>query len=379
MLPLRIAFRFLRTSLGQSLLIIFGIGVGIGVVVFVQSVLVSLERNTLNTVIGSASHVTLRAIQNGDPVVYSQAVKDVVAKDTRIKTVVPVDVVSALYTSGTQNAPLTLIGGDLKQIDTIYKLNADLKAGTASLGPGEIMVGTDFARKYGVGPGDTVQIKFPKGGTTTLRISGVFDLGSAAANEGTAFVNQQLNASKLGFSGDKYSQIQMQLVDPFQARAVAESWSGVAAFAGVDVRNWQDDNKQIVAAVASQGYSGYMIETFVLIAVALGIASTLAISAVQKTRQIGILKAMGMGDRPAGLIFFWQAAMLGFVGSLAGMMIGIGLVYLFKLSPVPFTIDVDWATVASAGLIGTAVSLASSLLPIRSTSRLDPIEVIQGA
>ncbi len=378
MLPFRIAFRFLRTSLGQSILIIFGIGVGIGVVIFVQSILVSLEKNTLNTVIGSSSHITLRAIKNGDPVTYSSAIKGVVENDPRIKTVVPVDVVSALYTSGTENAPLTLIGGDLKRLDTIYKLTSNTKEGRTSLAPGEIMVGTNFAQKYGVKPGDTIQVKFPQGGTTTLRVSGVFDLGSAAVNESTAFVNSQLNASKLGFTGDKYSQIQMQLADPFKAKTIADSWGGQAAFAGVDVRNWQDDNKQIVVAVNSQGYSGYMIETFVLIAVALGIASTLAISAVQKTRQIGILKAMGMGDRPAGLIFFWQAAMLGFVGSLAGMVVGIALVYLFKLSPAPFVISVDWGTVASAGIIGTVVSLLSSFIPIRSTSRLDPIEVIQG-
>ena len=171
----------------------------------------------------------------------------------------------------------------------------------------------------------------------------------------------------------------MQLVNPQEARSIAQGWSGQAAFAGVDLRNWQDDNRQIVVAVASQGYSGYMIEGFVLIAVALGIASTLAISAVQKTRQIGILKAMGMGDGPAGLIFFWQAAMLGFGGSLAGMVVGIAIVYLFKLSPVPFTINVDWPTVGLAFVLGVAVSMISSFVPIRSTSSLDPIEVIQGA
>jgi lipoprotein-releasing system permease protein len=379
MLPFRIATRFLRTSPGQSTLIIFGIGVGIGVVIFVQSILVSLQVNTLNTVIGTASHVTLKPIKNGDPVRYTQAIKDTVSKDPRIRTVVPVTIVPAIFTDGTDSAPLNLIGGDLKQLTTIYKLQANTKAGKASLLPGEVMVGVDFARKYGVAPGDDIQVKFSQGGSTTLRVTATYDLGSAAFNENNAFVNMQLPTAKLGFSGDEYSQIQMQLVDPQKARTIAQSWEGLAAFSGVSVRNWQDDNKQIVTAVASQGYSGYMIETFVLIAVALGIASTLAISAVQKTRQIGILKAMGMGDTQSGLIFFWQAAMLGLGGSVAGMLVGIGLVYLFALAPIPFTINVDWPTVASAGIIGLFVSLVSSFVPIRSTAGLDPIEVIQGA
>ena len=379
MLSFRIATRFVRTSPGQSVLIIFGIGVGIGVVIFVQSILVSLQVNTLNTVIGTASHVTLKPIKSGDPVTYTKAIQDTINKDPRIRTVVPVDVIPAIYTNGSETAPLNLIGGDAKQLDTIYKLNTNKKKGSASLAPGEIMVGTNFADKYAVAPGDQIQVKFPQGGVTTLRVSGVYDLGSAQFNESTAFVNQQLTAAKLGYGAGQYSQIQMQLVDPQRARTVADSWGGLAAFAGVSVRNWQDDNKQIVTAVASQGYSGYMIETFVLIAVALGIASTLAISAVQKTRQIGILKAMGMGDRQSGLIFFWQAALLGLGGSIAGMLVGIGLVYLFALAPIPFVINVDWPTVASAGFIGLVVSLVSSFVPIRSISRLDPIEVIQGA
>lgn len=378
MLPFRIAFRFLRTSLGQSLLIIFGIGVGIGVVIFVQSILVSLQKNTLDTVIGTASQITLKPIKNGDPVNYNQAIRDIVTKDPRIRTVVPVSIVPSIYIDGNNTAPLNLIGGDLKQLDSIYRLQSNTKEGKPSLGPGQVMVGTDFSNKYGVGPGDVIQVRFSQGGTTTLRIAGVYDLGSAAFNENNAFVNGQLPANKLGFGQNQYSQVQMQLNNPQQARAIAQSWDGQAAFAGVSVRNWQDDNKQIVTAVASQGYSGYMIEGFVLVAVALGIASTLAISAVQKTRQIGILKAMGMQDAPSGLIFFWQAAMLGAAGSLAGVVVGIGLVYLFKLSPVPFVINIDWPTVGLALVLGIAVSLMSSFVPIRNTSKLDPIEVIQG-
>jgi len=120
-----------------------------------------------------------------------------------------------------------------------------------------------------------------------------------------------------------------------------------------------------------------MIQIFVLVAVALGIASTLAISAVQKTRQIGILKAIGMGDSAAGRIFLWQAALLGAGGTLGGIGLGYGLIWGFSLAPVPFSIRPEPTFIAISAAIGVSVALASSVIPARSTSRLDPIEVIQ--
>ena len=93
-----------------------------------------------------------------------------------------------------------------------------------------------------------------------------------------------------------------------------------------------------------------MIQGFVLVAVALGIASTLAIAAVQKTRQIGILKAMGLADRPSGRIFLWQAAILGVAGSALGVLFSFAILALFRLSPAPFTIEMDPAFVTRLGV-----------------------------
>ena len=115
-----------------------------------------------------------------------------------------------------------------------------------------------------------------------------------------------------------------------------------------------------------------------LVAVALGIASTLAISAVQKTRQIGILKAMGMSDARAGRIFLWQATLLGVGGTSGGIGLGYLLLWAFSFAPVDFAIEPEPGFIAFSAAVGIAVALASSIIPTRSTSRLDPIEVIQG-
>jgi lipoprotein-releasing system permease protein len=94
-------------------------------------------------------------------------------------------------------------------------------------------------------------------------------------------------------------------------------------------------------------------------------------------RQIGILKAMGLADAPAGRVFLWQAAILGAGGSLLGVLLSFLLLGLFRLAPTPFSISMQPSFVAVSALIGIGVALLSSIIPIRRTSKLDPIEVIQ--
>lgn len=381
MLSLRIAARFLRKSPVQTGLIIGGIAVGIAAQIFVGSLITSLQSNLLNQTIGSASHVTIVAQKDGDPVLYSTLVKNTVRSSQLVKTVVPVRTVTGVFTKNTDNVPLSITGGTLTNLDTIYKLTSRTIRGKAGLDDGQIMVGKDFADKYGVLPGDRISINIPKQAPVNLKVSGVIDLGSSAANARTAFTGPGFAQRALGLSSDKYSAVQVQLTDPFQSKALVADWQSHLQTQGLKVNDWQVENKDLLAALASQGSSSYMIQVFVLVAVALGIASTLAISAVQKTRQIGILKALGLSDTAAGSIFLWQASIMGVAGVVGGIALGLFLIAGFTLgtakSAASFPIVPQPSFVAISAGIGLGVALLSSIIPTRRTTRLDPIEVIQ--
>ncbi|HET6498444.1 MAG TPA: FtsX-like permease family protein [Coriobacteriia bacterium] len=377
MLSVRIAARFLRTSPVQSALIVAGIAVGIATQVFVGSLITSLQANLVDTTIGSSPHITVKAREDGEPVVLSERVRSVMIADERVEpgAVAPVRTASALFTDGESSAPLSLTGGRLVDLDRIYDLSGRTQAGTPGLGAGEIIIGVDFARKYGLSPGDSVSLVFAGAGATPARVTAVVDLGSAAANERTAFIDSDLLRRISGWSADEHSAIQAQVREPFDAATVAAEWR--AALPDVLISDWQAENADLLTALQSQSASSYMIQVFVLVAVALGIASTLAISAVQKTRQIGILKAMGLSDRRSGAIFLWQAAILGVGGTAGGVGLGYALIWGFSLVPVPFSIVPEPRFIALSSAIGVLVALLSSVIPTRKTSRLDPIEVIQ--
>lgn len=379
MLSIRIAWRFLRSAPVQSALIAAGIAVGIATQIFVGSLIQSLQASLVDQTIGSAPQVTITAPDDGDPVRYTDRMREVVERDSRVKkgTVAPVRFATSLYSDGSSSAPLNLIGGELGRLNGIYKLVDRTEEGEPSLRSSEIMIGREFAEKFDIDPGDSLALTLQGGSRASFTVAGIFDLGAAAFNERQAFVAGSVPQSLLGWGADEYSAIQAQLDEPFTSAEVSADWR--RKLTGVEVSDWQAQNADLLVALQSQGSSSYMIQTFVLVAVALGIASTLAIAAVQKTRQIGILKAMGLSDRRAGRIFLWQALMLGAGGAGAGVALAYALLGLFALAPLTFTIEPQPLFVLGSFAVGVAVAMASSIFPTRRTSKLDPIEVIQSA
>jgi lipoprotein-releasing system permease protein len=381
-LSLSIAARFLRKSPVQSILIAAGIAVGIGVQVFLGSLITSLQASLVDETIGNSPQIVVRAEQDGEPVTFDAQLRLAMEAQDEITTVVPTRTYSGIFRSGSVNAPLQFTAGALEQLDTIYDISGRTVAGTASLESGEVVVGKDLAEAYGLAPGDTASFVLPTGEEADLAVSGVFDFGSAAANSATAFVNGEEAAAVLGYTAQQFSAINAQVNDVFSSVPVAESLAADPALDGLMVTEWQEENTDLLSALRSQSSSSYMIQFFVLVAVALGIASTLAISAVQKTRQIGILKAMGMKDRQSGRIFLWQALILGVSGAAVGVAAGLGLIALFTFlgrdsdSLFPITPQVGFIVISF--VVGVLVAVVSSLIPSRRTSRLDPIEVIQG-
>ncbi len=376
MLSLRIAIRFLLRSPVQSGLIVAGIAIGISVQVFVGSLITSLQDNLVQTTVGGSPQVTVKAPDQGDPVVWSGRLSATLEQDPRVTAVARVRDYSALYSDGTEDAPLNIKSGELREMDSVYRISPRVVAGQARLQNDDILVGAEFASKFAIGPGDEMALRLANGRDVRLTVAGVFDLGNATLNERQAFTAPGLGRSATGFDDSEHSAVETQIDDVFASREVAAKWR--RELPEVRVLDWQTQNEDLLTALSSQSSSSYMIQGFVLLAVALGIASTLAISAVQKTRQIGILKAMGMSDGAAGMLFLWEAAILGVLGTAAGLVAGRLLVWGFSFAPVSFSIEVEPGFVLFSASIGLGVALMSAVIPIRKTSRLDPIEVIQG-
>jgi len=378
-----IALRFLKSGKGQTILIALGISVGVAVQVFIGSLIQGLQASLVNTTIGSSSQITLRSESDDKLIIdWERAAYEVSLVSDDIKYISPSATGSAFieYEDGTE--PILLRGFDLGKSNPIYKYSSAIYSGTLPARKDEVMIGIDLAEKTSVAVGDKITILLPAGTAVRLTVTGLFDLNVQALNK-TWMITNLLTAQDILGLDKSVTTLEMQVEEPFSADTLAYRAAEVLSENELVVDNWKDQNRSLLSGLNGQNVSSLMIQVFVLIAVLLGIASVLAVSVVQRSKQLGILKAMGIKDRDASLIFVFQGMMLGLFGGVLGVGFGYGLLQMFTtfaLNPdgtpvVPILINPGF--IALSGAFALVSAMIASVIPARISSRLNPIEVIK--
>jgi lipoprotein-releasing system permease protein len=393
-----LARRFLEENKGQTLLILLGIAIGVAVMVFLTALIDGLQADLIKKTVGKSPHIIVTSAEaasqeavksiNGNkllvvdstlkdkrPIVEWRTLEDVMSADRRIKTVLPVVEGSGLISRGQVTRGILLRGFDLDKADHIYEISNSVIEGDRKPVNGSVLIGKDLAADLGVSAGDPILLEIIGKDSLSLMVDGIFDLGMSSINQRWLLMDQRQASVLLGI-GDRVTSIEIQIYDVFNAEQLAREWGG--RLAGYRIESWQETNAQMLSALKSQSSSSYTIQFFVLLAVILGVASILAINAVQKSKQIGILKAMGIRTGSVARVFMIQGAALGLMGSLLGFVLGIILTKVFiLLAGQQFTLLLKPVSV-SVIIISTLVSATlSAYLPARSVSQLNPIEVIR--
>lgn len=378
MLPFTIALRFLKSSLGQTVLIVLGISVGVSVQVFIGSLIGGLQNSLVDTTIGNSSQVTITSdeyIENYDTIY--QDIQDIEGIET---------ISYALDTNGTiivgaTTSPVLLRGLDLDKAEGIYQLEDKLVQGSMPANNGEIMIGLDLYEELELSLNDSITVSIPLVGDEIVSVVGVYDFNVSTINN-LWVISNLATAQTILQVDDVISKIEMQIEDVFLADTIAAEVQSTIG-SNLEVSNWIDNNQELLTGLQAQSSSSLMIQVFVTISVVLGITSVLAITVIQKSRQIGILKAMGIKDRTASLIFLSQGVILGIFGAIFGVLLGLLLTYVFSTfaldadgNPVvPLLLDPQF--IAISALVALFSASFASIIPARRSSRLSVIEVIQ--
>ncbi len=382
-LAFSIGMRFLNKSKGQTLLIIIGIVIGVAVQVFVGSLIDGLQVSLVDGTIGSSPHLTIIAEESGETFQEDESLIEELKDDERLTAVSKSFSRNGFVLQDEEETTGVLLRGfELEEANAIYNFEEALVEGDMPADEKELLIGTDFAEDTGMAPGDTLEFIATANTVEELEVVGVFDLGVSSLNESWV-ISDLATAQSIFEEEGQLSSIETQVTDVFAAGDLAAEIENELVGAGLVTTNWEEENESLLSGLTGQSISSYMIQIFVLIAVLLGIASVLAISGVQKSKQLGILKAMGIKDRTAGQIFLFQGFVLGTVGALVGAGVGIGLMYGFSTfvknadgsALVPFYIDPQFVAI-SVGIAIVASTIAA-FIPAKNSSRLNPIEVIQ--
>ncbi len=406
----RLAIRFLLEGRLQSVLVVVGVGFGVACVTYITVLVTGLQGNTIKRTLGVAAHVSIRPVKdvplaargNGATAAASPnaatamvteqpraqrtrsienwpALLSMLERSPGIAAVSPMATGAALAQRGEGSRAISLIGVDLERYDRIALLSEKLVAGAFRLGPGEAIVGRELADDLGLQIGDRFSVSLGRDLVDSMRAVAIYDAGVREVNRRNVYVPLRTAQSLLAIPGGVTS-IELTVDDVFRADRIS---AALAARLPYEIESWMQTNSQLLSALDAQTMSTRLIRIVVLLVVILGIASVLAVSVVQKRKEIGILRAMGASRAQMTSVFLLQGALVGAVGSLLGALFAWGMIALFTSvvkgadgKPL-FEIAMDAAVIVNIGVLATVCGILAAAMPARRAARLDPAQAIR--
>ncbi len=388
----------------QTIFIVAAVSIGVSVIVFMSAMLSSLQANFIKRVLTSQPHIQLipsdevarpqRVASSGVVVAAAvqrpaqrirsidqwQKIRILLKEWPGITNVSPTMATAALAKRGESSRSVTVTGIDPEVYFKIIRIPDYIIAGEPRLLTDDILIGTDLAHDLGVNLGDKIIVSSGTGATRILTISGIFDLGNKGANQRSAFVALRTAQALANLVGG-VTTIDLTVTDVYAAETVAQS---VEAATGVEADSWIKTNAQFFTAINAQTTSNTLIRIFVGLSVAFGIASVLVVSVIQRSKDIGILRAMGTSQGQILRVFLLQGGLLGFLGSIVGAILGgSAVVFWHAYLRQPdgselFPLVLETSLFVNSVLLAAATGVAAAAVPAIRAAKLDPVVAIRG-
>ena len=344
---LLLALRYLRPKRTFvsviTLISVLGVTLGVAVLIIVISVMSGFDAQLRDKILGFNTH--LKILPRGETMTNYAAIARLVSSNRNVKAVAPFVLGPVLLESKPQDGQSKVGAPWIRGIDAQIETNMSVLPNSIVEGKFDVsdqglLVGTEFAHNMSLQVGDRVEIGSPKAlkkwresskkdsGTVPVlpeyEVRGIFDVGYYEYNLSVVVVSLR-EAQDLYDLDDGVHGLLVMLHDPYQAPAV-ERELAYALGPKYALRSWMQENANLLNALIVEKNVMFYLLFFIMIVAALCILSALVTFVVQKTREIGMLKALGATDRQVSLVFLSQAALVGAVGDLAGY--GLGMLAL---------------------------------------------------
>jgi lipoprotein-releasing system permease protein len=395
----------LKEGRAQTFFMLGGVTMGVGVIVFLTSLISGLQRSIIQKTLGTQAHVVMRSpddearriikpnerqavsanverrAQRLSSILQWQQIMRELEQRPEVTAVSPLVSGPSFALRGSATKSVALMGIDSVRYTKIVPMATFMKEGEFRVSANDAAIGIDLARELGATLGDKIRLQTAAGRNETITVSGIFDVGIRDLNRRWVFITLRSAQNLLDLVGG-VSSIDVTVTDLFKAEVISEQ---LASQTGLTAESWMKTNAQLMVGLRSQSASSYLIQFFVIISVAFGIASVLVVSVIQKSREVGILRAMGCTRRRILRIFLFQGGVVGLVGSLLGSGLGALLVTFFastaknpdgtSIFPVVLEPRMFLLAAGVATLTGTMAAAA----PAARAAKLDPVVAIRNA
>lgn len=392
-----IAVAFLRECRVQTVMIATGIAVGVAVIIFVTALIQGLQANVIQRTLGTQAHIRLlmpdetniKAPLNNGAIELAQEDKRaqrlrsitnwqqllaVLDNRPELTAVSPLVSGPALAKRGEAVESVALVGIVPARYARIIPLADYVIEGQLRLGADDALIGRLLAEDLGVRVGSKIRLETGQDDGRVVNIAGIFELGVRELDARYIYMELKQVQPLLNLIGG-VTVIDLKVANIFTAETVAQQ---IGRMTGLKAESWIATNSQLMNALTAQSLSTNMISIFVGISVAFGIASVLSVTVVQRTREIGILRATGASQGQILRVFLLQGALFGLFGSCLGIAVSYLLVWSFNnFGPGLFYIPVAPQLLAVALISATLVGILAALVPARRAAMMDPVVAIR--
>ncbi len=384
----------------SSLFSIAGVAVGVMALIVVIGVMTGFDEDLKKKILSVNPQIIV--LSKGGRIAHYDQVA------AKIKTVSGVETVQPyLYTPVMFSTPGTISGGMLRGLDLSVlkaggpeslKMQKGSFTDLAAYEPGEppaAAIGNELARRLGLEVGDFFNLFIPRGALTPMgqlprlrlfRVAAIFHSGMYEFDTSLVYVNLPAIQNLLHF-GDQVTGLEVTLRDIYAAQ---EKGQDIITKLGDDFyfQDWIRMNYSLFSALKLEKIAMFVILTLIILVAAFGIASTLFMMVMKKTKEIAILKSMGATRQSIMKIFVMDGLLIGFFGTTLGLALGLILSALLKryefiklprdvylISTLPVKIQtLDVVLIVGAAML---ISFLATLYPSWQASRLDPVEAIR--
>ena len=385
-----------------------GVTVGVSALVLVIGVMTGMQHDLQEKILASNAHIVLQEQGQSMRMRNWQSVLDSVRKVDGVTAASPFIVSSVgLKKSTTEYSTTALLFGVLRDTTTaaaVTELEEQIRAGIHSLETPEsglppMLVGSELANRIFAYPGDTLVIfglenmQLSSTGSfapslAQFEVTGSFTTGMYDTDAQSVYVRLEDAQRLLGlYERDIVSAIGIQTADPMQAEELSQQLAVAFPFPYVP-QSWFRTNAALFSALKLEKLAMGLILFLIVLVAAFNIVSTLVMVVSDRTREIGILKSMGMTDRGILKVFIMQGAWIGIVGTALGTTLGLILAWVLdtfeviKIPPDVYFVDrlpvqIEFMDIATIVLASVAVAFVATIYPAIQASRLQPVEAIR--
>ena len=371
----------------QSILSILGVFIGITVLIVSLGVSNGLDKNMINSILSLTSHINVYSPENIQN--YEELVKNI-EEVKGVKGAVPTIETQGIIKYEGHGEPyvagVKVVGYDLDKAIKVMKLDDYIIAGKIDVEDKKsILIGKELAASMGAMVGDKVKLITSEETDLEMTVGGIFQSGFYEYDLNMVLIPLQ-TAQYITYSDETVGRLSVRLDNPYDAQELIYD---VARKLPTDlyIGTWGEQNRALLSALTLE--KTIMLVVFSLIAIVAGFLIWITLNTLvrEKTKDIGIMRAMGFSKKNIMLIFLIQGIILGIIGIILGIIVSLILLYYIKnyavdlvsniyyLKDIPIEISLkEIAIIVGANFI---VILISSIFPAYRAAKLENVEALR--